>query len=101
MKTMGLKTRMVLYQIFHVPTKIVMHSFCFIPQTEVEVQLEIVDMLFNGHHKLSPDEHHAFAKAARNRIALGKRADEVRRSMAKTLSRHFNYKHQERGTIWE
>ena len=50
----------------------------------------LVDMLIEGHHKLSHHEHHAFQKACRKRIAKGKEAELIRRRMASALGRHIN-----------
>ena len=52
--------------------------------------MELVDMLFTGHHRLTADEHHAAAKARRNRIVKGKEALKIRQSMAAALGRHLN-----------
>ncbi len=62
----------------------------------------LVDMLIEGHHKLSKNEHHAFQKACRKRIAKGKEALRIRRRMASALGRHINnITMLERGTIEE
>ncbi len=61
-----------------------------------------IDMLFEGHHKLSADEHHAFQKACRKRIAKGKEAERIRKRMASSLGRHLNNINLNvRGTIEE
>ena len=49
-----------------------------------------IDMLIEGHHKLTQNEHHAFQKACRKRIAKGKEAELRRRRMAEALGRHIN-----------
>ena len=60
-----------------------------------------VDMLINSHHRLTKEQHHAYQKASRKRIAKGKEADAVRKKMATTLGRHINLNLKEKGEIWE
>ena len=49
-----------------------------------------VDMLINSHHRLTKEQHHAYQKASRKRIAKGKEAIAIRKKMANSLSRHIN-----------
>ena len=60
-----------------------------------------VDMLVNSHHKLTKEEHHAYQKASRKRIAKGKKADRIRKRMATALGRHINLTNIKGGTIEE
>ena len=63
--------------------------------------MELIDMLIEGNHRLTADEHHAAASARRKRIAQGKEALKIRQSMAAALGRHLNQTQMERGTVWE
>lgn len=49
---------------------------------------EEVDMLITGHHRLLPSEHHAYTKAMRKRIAIGKEAIARRKEMARVINKH-------------
>ena len=60
-----------------------------------------VDMLINSHHRLTKEQHHAYQRASRKRIAKGKEADRIRKRMATTLGRHINITKIEGGTIEE
>ena len=60
-----------------------------------------VDMLINSHHKLTKEQHHAYQRASRKRIADGKKADRIRNRIATTLGRHINLKTTQGGTIEE
>ena len=53
---------------------------------------EYIDMLIQGNHRLTKNEHHAVAKTARKRIRLGKKGDARRERMAKSLGRHYKRK---------
>ena len=44
---------------------------------------EYIDMLVQGNHKLTKDQHHAYAKASRRRVAEGKKAQAIRKAAAK------------------
>jgi len=50
---------------------------------------EYVDMLLEGNHKKTIEEHLAFAKAARKRLKLGIEEIARREKMAKSIGRHF------------
>ena len=60
-----------------------------------------VDMLINSHHKLTKEQHHAYQRASRKRIAEGKKADRIRKRMATALGRHINLTNIKGGTIEE
>tara|TARA_Y100001951_G_C11295317_1_gene275132 strand:+ start:4535 stop:4723 length:189 start_codon:yes stop_codon:yes gene_type:complete len=60
-----------------------------------------VDMLINSHHRLTKEQHHAYQRASRKRIAKGKEADRIRKRMATALGRHINITKIEGGTIEE
>lgn len=62
---------------------------------------EYIDMLIEGNHRLTVDEQYAAVNARRKRIALGREAIEVRKSMSKILGRHININLTEKGKIWE
>jgi hypothetical protein len=49
---------------------------------------EYVDMLLEGNHKKTIEEHLAFAKAARKRLKLGNEGIARRERMAKSIGRH-------------
>ena len=53
---------------------------------------EYIDMLIQGNHKLTKDQHHAVARTRRKRIRLGKKGDARRERMAKSLGRHYKRK---------
>tara|TARA_R100000781_G_C3980489_1_gene93348 strand:+ start:162 stop:350 length:189 start_codon:yes stop_codon:yes gene_type:complete len=44
---------------------------------------EYIDGLLEGSHKLTPDQFHAWAKASRKRVYLGKIAESIRKASAK------------------
>lgn len=44
---------------------------------------EYIDNLFvGGSHRLTEDQHHAYAKASRRRVAEGKKAEALRKAAA-------------------
>ena len=49
-------------------------------------------MLFEGNHKLTKDQYHAFAKACRKRIREGEDGEVRRSRMAKTMGEHYKLK---------
>ena len=53
---------------------------------------EYVDMLVGGHHRLTKNQLHAFTRATRKRLRLGKEGDARRERMAKSLGRHYRRK---------
>jgi len=66
------------------------------------VIVDEVDMLITGHHRLLPSELHAYTKAMRNRVALGKEGTARREKMAKVLNKHIgNINITEKGRIIE
>lgn len=52
----------------------------------------LVDMLFEGNHKLTKDQYHAFAKACRKRIREGEDGEVRRSRMVKTMGEHYKLK---------
>ena len=56
------------------------------------VNKEYVDMLIEGHHRLTKNQLHAFTKASRKRLRLGKKGIAKRKRMAKSLNRHYRRK---------
>ena len=63
---------------------------------------EEVDMLITGHHRLLPSEHHAYTKAMRKRVAIGKEVIARRKEMARVLNKHMGNKNIiEKGRIIE
>jgi hypothetical protein len=63
--------------------------------------MELVDMLIEGSHRISADEHHTAARMRDVRIAQGKEALRIRQEMSNSLGRHLNYNLTEKGKIWE
>jgi hypothetical protein len=53
---------------------------------------EYVDMLLEGSHRKTTDELHAFTRASRRRLRLGKKGIARRERMAKSLNRHYKFK---------
>ena len=53
---------------------------------------EYVDMLIEGHHRLTKSQLHAFTKATRKRLRLGKRGIARRKRMAKSIGEHYKKK---------
>ena len=41
--------------------------------------------------RLTSDQHHAVAKAMRNRVKAGRVADKIRRRMSEAMGRHLSY----------
>jgi len=53
---------------------------------------EYMDMLIEGSHKKTTDELHAFTKATRKRLRLGKKGIARRKRMAKSIGEHYKKK---------
>jgi hypothetical protein len=53
---------------------------------------EYVDMLLEGSHRKTTDEHHAYAKAGRRRLRLRNAVDARRKRIAESISGHFGGK---------
>ena len=53
---------------------------------------EYVDMLIEGHHRLTKDQLHAFTKATRQRLRLGEKGIAIRKRMAKSIGEHYKIK---------
>ena len=51
-----------------------------------------VDMRITGHHRLLPSELHAYTKAMRKRVAIGKEGTARRKEMARVLNKHMGNK---------
>ena len=51
-----------------------------------------VDMLITGHHRLLPSELHAYKKAIRKRVSIGKEGTARRKEMARVLNKHMGNK---------
>jgi len=49
-------------------------------------------MLIEGSHKKTTDELHAFTKATRKRLRLGKKGIARRKRMAKSIGEHYKKK---------
>ena len=56
------------------------------------VIVDEVDMLITGHHRLLPSELHAYVKASRKRVAIGKEVIARRKEMARVLNKHMGNK---------
>tara|TARA_R100000656_G_scaffold89330_1_gene65166 strand:+ start:1390 stop:1566 length:177 start_codon:yes stop_codon:yes gene_type:complete len=52
----------------------------------------MVDMIYEGNHRLTKDQHHAVAKASRKRIREGKEGEVIRKRMSKSISEHYKLK---------
>ena len=53
---------------------------------------EYVDMLIEGHHRLTKSQLHAFTKASRKRLRLGKKGIARRKRMANSIGGHYKKK---------
>jgi len=53
---------------------------------------EYMDMLMEGHHRLTKNQLHAFTKATRKRLRLGKKGIARRKRMAKSIGEHYKKK---------
>ena len=52
----------------------------------------LIDMLIEGNHRLTKEQHHANVKASRKRIREGEEGEARRMSMAKTMGEHYKLK---------
>ena len=53
---------------------------------------EYVDMLVEGHHRLTKSQLHAFTKASRKRLRLGEKGIARRKRMSKSIGKHYRKK---------
>ena len=53
---------------------------------------EYVDMLIEGHHRLTKSQLHAFTKATRKLLSIGKMGIARRKRMAKSIGEHYKKK---------
>ena len=51
-----------------------------------------VDMLVEGHHRLTKSQLHAFTKASRKRLRLGEKGIARRKRMSKSIGNHYKKK---------
>jgi len=51
-----------------------------------------VDMLVEGHHRLTKSQLHAFTKASRKRLRLGEKGIARRKRMSKSIGNHCKIK---------